>query len=194
MLAAVGPFSQKTQPFLETGSLSLGPLLLMPNRLVAAAVGAGPDRRAAVFSEPHVAGQGAAGGEHGQAGGSGGRGKPPHHEHPGLRHRHHAGRHVGRGSDPDLYLGALGGRDRGDSLVTSSSFWAAWAPIRGALFGGLIIGLVEALGAGCYPDPSKGAAYKTVFGLVIFAVMLLVRPTACSGGKNEAPPGSPLAG
>jgi branched-chain amino acid transport system permease protein len=53
--------------------------------------------------------------------------------------------------------------------------------IPGALIGGLVIGLVEALGAGCYPDPSAGAAYKTAFGLVIFALMLLVRPTGLFG-------------
>jgi branched-chain amino acid transport system permease protein len=53
--------------------------------------------------------------------------------------------------------------------------------VPGALFGGLIIGLVEALGAGCYPDPSKGAAYRTAFGLLIFAVVLLVRPTGLFG-------------
>jgi branched-chain amino acid transport system permease protein len=56
--------------------------------------------------------------------------------------------------------------------------------IPGALAGGLIIGLVEALGAGCYPDPSKGAAYKTAFGLIIFALMLLVRPTGLFGRES----------
>jgi branched-chain amino acid transport system permease protein len=53
--------------------------------------------------------------------------------------------------------------------------------VPGALLGGMVIGLVEALGAGCYPDPSKGAAYKTAFGLIIFAAMLLVRPTGLLG-------------
>ena len=53
--------------------------------------------------------------------------------------------------------------------------------VPGALLGGLIIGLVEALGAGCYPDPSKGAAYRTAFGLLIFAIVLLVRPTGLFG-------------
>jgi branched-chain amino acid transport system permease protein len=56
--------------------------------------------------------------------------------------------------------------------------------IPGALLGGLIIGLVEALGAGCYPDPSKGAAYKTAFGLIIFALMLLLRPTGLFGREE----------
>jgi len=53
--------------------------------------------------------------------------------------------------------------------------------VPGALLGGMVIGLVEALGAGCYPDPSKGAAYKTAFGLIIFAAMLLLRPTGLLG-------------
>jgi branched-chain amino acid transport system permease protein len=57
--------------------------------------------------------------------------------------------------------------------------------VPGALFGGMIIGLVEALGAGCYPDPSKGAAYRTAFGLVIFALMLLVRPTGLFGRDSS---------
>ena len=56
--------------------------------------------------------------------------------------------------------------------------------VPGAFLGGLIIGLVEALGAGCYPDPSKGAAYKTAFGLIIFAVMLLLRPNGLFGRES----------
>ena len=50
----------------------------------------------------------------------------------------------------------------------------------------LIIGLVEALGAGCYPDPSKGAAYKTAFGLVYIPLSL-----ACLVLRLSYPP-SPL--
>jgi branched-chain amino acid transport system permease protein len=53
--------------------------------------------------------------------------------------------------------------------------------VPGAFLGGLIIGVVEALGAGCYPDPSKGAAYKTAFGLIIFIAMLLMRPKGLFG-------------
>lgn len=56
--------------------------------------------------------------------------------------------------------------------------------VPGALAGGLIVGVVEALGAGCYPDPSKGAAYKQAFGLVIFALVLLLKPTGLFGREQ----------
>jgi branched-chain amino acid transport system permease protein len=57
--------------------------------------------------------------------------------------------------------------------------------VPGALLGGLIIGLVEALGTACFPDPTRGLAYKAAFGLVIFALMLLFRPTGLFGRKES---------
>jgi len=56
--------------------------------------------------------------------------------------------------------------------------------VPGALFGGLIVGVVEALGAGCHPDPSRGAAYKEAFALVIFALVLLFKPTGLFGREQ----------
>lgn len=56
--------------------------------------------------------------------------------------------------------------------------------VPGALFGGLIVGIVEALGAGCHPDPSRGAAYKEAFALVIFALVLLLKPTGLFGREQ----------
>jgi branched-chain amino acid transport system permease protein len=56
--------------------------------------------------------------------------------------------------------------------------------VPGALIGGLIIGLVEAMGTACFPDPSRGLAYKSAFGLVIFALLLLFRPTGLFGRKE----------
>jgi len=56
--------------------------------------------------------------------------------------------------------------------------------VPGALLGGLIVGVVEALGAGCYPDPSRGAAYKEAFALAIFALVLLIKPTGLFGRKE----------
>lgn len=53
--------------------------------------------------------------------------------------------------------------------------------VPGAFGGGLFIGVTEALGAGCYPDPSKGAVYQSAFGLVIFALVLLARPQGFFG-------------
>ena len=55
--------------------------------------------------------------------------------------------------------------------------------IPGALFGGLIIGVVEALGTGCFPDPERSLAYRDAFGLVIFALILLFRPQGFFGRK-----------
>ena len=56
--------------------------------------------------------------------------------------------------------------------------------VPGALLGGLIVGVVEALGSGCYPDPSRGAAYKEAFALAIFALLLLLRPQGLFGRKE----------
>ena len=50
--------------------------------------------------------------------------------------------------------------------------------------GGFLIGLVESLGAGYYPDPSRALNYKTAFGLVIFALVLLFRPRGFFGRKE----------
>ena len=56
--------------------------------------------------------------------------------------------------------------------------------VPGALAGGIIVGIVEALGAGCHPDPSRGAAYKEAFALVIFALVLLLKPTGLFGREQ----------
>lgn len=53
--------------------------------------------------------------------------------------------------------------------------------VPGAFLGGLFVGAVEALGAGCHPDPSKGAVYQSAFGLVLFALVLLARPQGFFG-------------
>lgn len=53
--------------------------------------------------------------------------------------------------------------------------------IPGALVGGLIIGVVEALGTGLLPDPTRALAYKDAFGLLIFALVLLIKPTGLFG-------------
>ena len=53
--------------------------------------------------------------------------------------------------------------------------------LRGALLGALFLGVVEALTAGCYPDPSKGATYQVTSGLLVFLAVLLVRPQGFFG-------------
>jgi branched-chain amino acid transport system permease protein len=57
--------------------------------------------------------------------------------------------------------------------------------IPGSILGGILIGLVESLGAGYFPDPSRALNYKTVFGLVIFALVLLFRPTGLFGREES---------
>lgn len=51
----------------------------------------------------------------------------------------------------------------------------------GAMLGGLIIGIVESFGAGLLPDPTRALAYKDAFGLLIFALVLLIKPTGLFG-------------
>jgi branched-chain amino acid transport system permease protein len=183
VLAIVGPFSQKTDTYLKAGSLRLGMLNLIPNRLVAAAVGmvliglllyfinrtwtgkalraVSMDKQAAAVTgiNPLVMNTLAFGIGTMLAGMSGAALIPVFTWVPWV------GAAASSRSYVIIVLGGLGS-------------------IPGALAGGLIIGLVEALGAGCYPDPSKGAAYKTAFGLIIFALMLLVRPTGLFGRES----------
>lgn len=180
VLAAVGPFSQKAAPYLALGSLKLGPLNLIPNRLVATAVGivliiallyllnrtwlgkalraVSMDKQAAavVGINPLTMNTLAFGIGTMLAGMSGAALIPVFTWVPWV------GAPAATRSYVIIVLGGMGS-------------------VPGALLGGLIIGLVEALGSGCYPDPSKGAAYKTAFGLVIFALMLLLRPTGLFG-------------
>jgi branched-chain amino acid transport system permease protein len=53
--------------------------------------------------------------------------------------------------------------------------------LPGAILGGLMIGVVESFGAGLIPDPGKALAYKDAVGLLIFALVLLVKPTGLFG-------------
>jgi branched-chain amino acid transport system permease protein len=53
--------------------------------------------------------------------------------------------------------------------------------LPGAFIGGLIVGLVEALGAGCVPDPQRAAAYIPAYGMFILTLVLLLKPTGLFG-------------
>ncbi|RME42600.1 MAG: branched-chain amino acid ABC transporter permease [Chloroflexi bacterium] len=53
--------------------------------------------------------------------------------------------------------------------------------LPGAFIGGLVLGLVEALGAGCVPDPQRAAAYIPAYGMVILVLVLLLKPTGLFG-------------
>ncbi len=56
--------------------------------------------------------------------------------------------------------------------------------LPGSVLGALLIGLVESFGAGYFPDLSRALNYKTVFGLVIFILVLLFRPSGLMGRKE----------
>jgi branched-chain amino acid transport system permease protein len=57
--------------------------------------------------------------------------------------------------------------------------------IPGSIVGAIIIGLVESYGAGYFPDPSRALNYQTAYGLVIFALVLLIRPQGLFGRKEQ---------
>lgn len=95
-------------------------------------------------------------------------------------------------------LGAMLAGLSGASLVQVFS-WVPWVGVQasgrsfviivlggmgslpGAFVGGLIVGLVEALGAGCIPDPQRAAAYIPAYGMVILTLVLLLKPTGLFG-------------
>jgi branched-chain amino acid transport system permease protein len=180
VLAIVGPFTQKAPGFTHIPSLKIGPLLMFPDRLIAAAIGVvltagliyllqrtwlgkalravSMDKQAAavVGINPLTMNTISFGIGTMLAGMAGAALIPIFTWVPSV------GGSVATRSFVIIVLGGMGS-------------------VPGAFLGGLIIGLIEALGAGCYPDPSKGAAYKTAFGLVIFAVMLLLRPNGLFG-------------
>jgi len=53
--------------------------------------------------------------------------------------------------------------------------------IKGAILGGIIIGLVESMGAAFVPDMSRALAYRELYGLMIFVLVLLFRPRGLFG-------------
>lgn len=56
--------------------------------------------------------------------------------------------------------------------------------LPGAFIGGIIVGLVEAIGAGCVPDPQRAASYIPAYGMFILTLTLLLRPTGLFGRKE----------
>lgn len=53
--------------------------------------------------------------------------------------------------------------------------------VKGAIIGGIIIGIVESMGAALIPDMSRALAYRELYGLMIFALVLLFRPRGLFG-------------
>ena len=43
------------------------------------------------------------------------------------------------------------------------------------------LGVVEALGAGCVPDPQRAASYIPAYGMIILTLVLLLKPTGLFG-------------
>ncbi|RLC78704.1 MAG: branched-chain amino acid ABC transporter permease [Chloroflexi bacterium] len=182
-LAIVGPHPHKVPPYLKMHSFKLLTVQLIPNRLVAAAVGVvlilgliaflyktwwGKGLRAVSMNKQAAAITGvnpltmntlAFSIGTMLAGMSGAAMVPIFSWVPGV------GAVASRRSYIIIVLGGLGS-------------------VPGALVGGLILGLVEALGSGCFPDPTRGAAYRDVFGLIIFILILLLKPTGLFGRER----------
>ena len=55
--------------------------------------------------------------------------------------------------------------------------------LPGAFIGGIIVGLVEAAGTGCVPDPMKAASYIPAYGMIVLTLTLLLRPTGLFGRR-----------
>lgn len=55
--------------------------------------------------------------------------------------------------------------------------------LPGAFVGGIMVGLVEAAGTGCVPDPQKAASYIPAYGMLVLTLTLLLRPTGMFGRR-----------
>ena len=55
--------------------------------------------------------------------------------------------------------------------------------LPGAFVGGTLVGLVEAAGTGCVPNPQKASSYIPAYGMIILTLMLLLRPMGLFGRK-----------
>ncbi len=53
--------------------------------------------------------------------------------------------------------------------------------LPGAFIGGLMVGLFEAAGTGCIPDPSRAASYIPAYGMIVLTLILLLKPTGLFG-------------
>lgn len=56
--------------------------------------------------------------------------------------------------------------------------------IRGTIIASLLLGEVESLGSVLFPDLTRGLAYKNAFGVLMLAIVLLIRPTGLFGEKH----------
>jgi branched-chain amino acid transport system permease protein len=56
--------------------------------------------------------------------------------------------------------------------------------IKGAIIGSLLLGEIESLGSVFFLDPTRGLAYKNAFGVLLLAIVLLLKPTGLFGEKH----------
>jgi branched-chain amino acid transport system permease protein len=56
--------------------------------------------------------------------------------------------------------------------------------LPGAFLGGLIVGVIEAAGTGCVPDPSRASAYIPAYGMIVLILVLLLKPTGFFGRQQ----------
>jgi branched-chain amino acid transport system permease protein len=53
--------------------------------------------------------------------------------------------------------------------------------VGGSIVGGILLGVVEGLGVGFFPDPNRALAYTEAFGALLLVFTLLARPTGLFG-------------
>jgi branched-chain amino acid transport system permease protein len=56
--------------------------------------------------------------------------------------------------------------------------------LPGAFLGGLLVGVIEAVGTGCVPDPSRASAYIPAYGMIVLILTLLLKPTGFFGRRQ----------
>lgn len=56
--------------------------------------------------------------------------------------------------------------------------------VPGSIIGGILLGVVEGLGVGFYPDANRALAYSNAFGALLLIITLLVRPTGLFGRRH----------
>jgi branched-chain amino acid transport system permease protein len=56
--------------------------------------------------------------------------------------------------------------------------------LPGAFVGGLMVGLIEAAGTGCVPDPGRASAYIPAYGMMVLVLVLLLKPTGLFGRQQ----------
>jgi len=56
--------------------------------------------------------------------------------------------------------------------------------LPGAFIGGLLVGIIEAAGTGCIPDPTRASAYIPAYGMILLILVLLLKPTGFFGRQE----------